>query len=60
MTPETLKNTRKNLGLSAKKMADELEISPRFLVYRESGEFHIPRWLARAVRDLMRFPDKKA
>lgn len=60
MTPETLKNTRKKLGLSAKKMADELEVSPRFLVYRESGEFIIPRWLARAVRDLMRFPDKRA
>jgi len=59
MDSETLRNVRKKLKLSIKKMADELEISPRFLVYRESGARNIPIWLARAVRDLKKFPTKR-
>lgn len=52
MTPDELKQVRKKRKLSQAKIADELEISERFWNYRERGILKIPRWLARAVRDL--------
>lgn len=52
MTPDDLKQVRKKRKMSQAKIAKELGISERFWHYRERGIMEIPRWLARAVRDL--------
>lgn len=56
MGAKFLKKARLRLGLTQPKIADELEISERFWVYRESGAKSAPVWLLRAVRDLVKHP----
>jgi len=56
MTPEQLKKHREKLDLTQADIATELQLSERFWHYRERGERLIPRWLARAVRDLLHNP----
>lgn len=59
MNPDELKQAREKLKMSQAKIADELQVSERFWLYRESGVMEIPRWLGRAVRDLLRYPKKR-
>jgi len=59
MTPAELKKHREKLKLTQRQIAKELELSERFWHYRERGERPIARWLARAIRDLVRFPTKR-
>lgn len=60
MTPgEKLRKSRKKLNLTHDGISKELEISRRFWVYRESDEKPTPRWLARAVRDLVKYPKNR-
>ena len=56
MTSAQLKKIRLKLRLSQRAIADELELSERYWIYRESGEKPIPRWLSRAVRDMQNNP----
>ena len=58
MTPEQLKKHREKSEMTQKQIAEELELSLRFWQYREWGVRDIPRWLARAVRDLVRNPNR--
>lgn len=60
MTPIQMKKARLKLKLTQKAVADKLEISERFWIYREKGVMPIQRWLARAVRDLLHHPKKDA
>lgn len=60
MTPEQLKKHREKLNLTQLQIAEEMELSRRFWQYREEGARIIPRWLARAVRDLIRNPNRRA
>lgn len=60
MTPTQIRKARKKLKLTQRAIAEKLEISERYWVYREMGVMPITRWLARAVRDLLRFPKKDA
>ena len=59
MTPDRLRKAREKLQLSQQNIAKELEICKRYWIYRESGEKPIPRWLARAVRDLVKYPKNR-
>ncbi len=59
MTPEDLKKARETLNMTQVEIAKELELSHRFWLYRESGVRPIARWLARAVRDLVKYPKKR-
>ena len=59
MTPEQLKNSREKLNLTQAEIANELGLSLRFWVYRETGERKIAKWLARAVRDLRMYPTRR-
>lgn len=59
MTPEQLKKSREKLELTQRQIAEELELSERFWLYRESGVRSISRWLARAVRDLVNNPTRR-
>lgn len=53
MTPKELKKARAELKLSQRALAKKLELSHRFLVYRESGVFGIPSVLKWAVKGLL-------
>lgn len=60
MTPKQLKKARESLKMSQQSIADELEISKRYWIYRETGDKPITRLLSRAVRDLVQNPEKRA
>jgi len=60
MKPQQLKKIRINSGLTQIEFCEKLEISRRFLQYRENGAFPIPRWLGRAARDFAANPQREA
>ena len=60
MTPEQMKKARTRLGLTQCEIAEKLDLSERFWLYRETGERPITQWLARAIRDLLKNPKKSA